>query len=403
MRRRWLQTARPNQILPAQVEHSTWLLLAGRGFGKTRAGAEELAWQLLSHEGWRGAIVAPTEADARDTCMEGHSGLLGILPPVCVEKWNRSLGELILFNGSRVKLFSADAPERLRGPQHHVVWADELAAWRSSEALDQLRFGLRLGQRPRLIVTTTPRPVPMVRALIAQAGHEVYLTRGSTFENEAHLAPSALAELRRRYEGTRLGRQELFAELVDDVPGALWTHDQLDALRAPHAPPLERIVIAIDPAVTAGAKADATGIIAAGLCAQGNAYVLADVTLQAPPQVWAQRVLALYESLEADLVIGEVNQGGDLVEAVLRTVAKHLPFKAVRANRGKVLRAEPVAALYAQGKVHHVGRLPALEDEMTRFAPGLIEHNSPDRVDALVWAITELMLRQTDPRIRTIL
>ena len=376
------------------------MLLAGRGFGKTRAGAEEFAWQLLAHDGWRGAIIAPTEADARDTCMEGESGLLSVLPRKCISRWNRSLGELLLFNGSRVKLFSADVPERLRGPQHHIVWADELGAWRYDAALDQLRFGLRLGTCPRLIVTTTPRPVPMLRALLASDG--IYTTRGNTFENAANLAPVALAELKKRYEGTRLGRQELYAELVDDVPGALWSHSLLDAQRVRTAPPLVRIIVAIDPAVTSGAAADATGIVAVGLAEDNHAYVLADATVQAAPHIWARKAVALFESLEADLVIGEVNQGGDLVESVLRTIAPQLPYRAVRANRGKLLRAEPVAALYEQGRVHHVGSFKELEDEMTRFAPGALEQNSPDRVDALVWALTELMLGRSDPRLRSL-
>lgn len=398
---RWLASARPNQLPPQAKRWHTWLLLAGRGFGKTRAGAEEFAWQLLSHPGWRGAIIAPTEGDARDTCMEGESGLLNVLPPEAVAKWNRSLGELILFNGSRAKLFSADVPERLRGPQHHVAWADELAAWRYAEALDQLRFGLRLGIAPKLIVTTTPRPVPLLRGIMRQK-QGVHITRGSTFENAANLAPAALEELKNRYEGTRLGRQELYAELLEDVPGALWSHQQIDALRVKAAPPLVRILIAVDPAVTSNAGSDATGIVAVGLGEDKQAYVLADATLSAPPHQWARRVVALYESLKADLVIGEVNQGGDLVESVLRTIAPELPYRAVRANRGKLLRAEPVAALYEQGRVHHVGTFAALEDEMTRFAPGLIEQNSPDRVDALVWALTELLLHGVDPRLRSL-
>lgn len=334
--------------------------------------------------------------------MEGESGLLNVLPPEAVAKWNRSLGELVLFNGSRAKLFSADVPERLRGPQHHVAWADELAAWRYAEALDQLRFGLRLGVRPKLIVTTTPRPVPLLQGIMRQK-QGVHITRGSTFENAANLAPAALEELKNRYEGTRLGRQELYAELLEDVPGALWSHQQIDALRVKAPPPLVRILLAVDPAVTSSAGSDATGIVAVGLGDDKRAYVLADATLSAPPHQWARKVVALYESLKADLVIGEVNQGGDLVESVLRTIAPELPYRAVRANRGKLLRAEPVAALYEQGRVHHVGTFAALEDEMTRFAPGLIEQNSPDRVDALVWALTELLLHGVDPRLRSLL
>ncbi len=377
-------------------------MLAGRGFGKTRAGAEELIWQLLSHDGWRGAIVAPTAADARDTCVEGESGVLSLLPPVCVANWNRSLGELVLANGSRLKLFSADAPERLRGPQHHVAWCDELGAWRYPEALDQLRFGLRLGQTPRLIVTTTPRPSALVRDLVARAGQGVALSRGSTFENAANLAPAALAELRARYEHTRLGRQELYAELLDDVPGALWQRAWMDALRVRTAPDLVRVVVAVDPAVTAGEKSDATGIVACGLGADGHVYVLADATCSLSPDGWARRVIGLYESLKADRVIGEVNQGGDLVATVLQTLDPTLPFVAVRANRGKTLRAEPVAALYEQGTVHHVGCFPALEDELCRFVPGdnTADHHSPDRLDALVWAVAELKLNASEPRIK---
>lgn len=398
----WLTTARPSQLPPPGENWQSWLLLAGRGFGKTRAGAEEFVWQLLRHDNWRGAIVAPTAADARDTCVEGESGLLAVVPPECVQTWNRSQGEVFLKNGSSCKLFSADAPERLRGPQHHIAWCDELGAWRQGDAFDQLRFGLRLGRTPRLIVTTTPRPTPLVRDLLAREGHGVVVTRGTTFDNAAHLAPAALAELRARYDGTRLGRQELYAELIDDVPGALWTHGQLDALRVKAAPPLARIVIAIDPAVTAAAASDRTGIVAAGLAADGQAYVLADLSGRYAPSDWAARVAGLYESLEADLVIGEVNQGGDLVENVLRAIAPQLPFHAVRASRGKMLRAEPVAAFYERGLVHHVGSLPALEDEMCRFAPSLLAGESPDRVDALVWALSELLLKNNAPRVRRV-
>lgn len=379
-------------------------MLAGRGFGKTRAGAEEFLWQLLSHKNWRGAIIAPTAADARDTCLEGESGLLSLIPPVCLATWNRSSGELLLTNGSRVKLFSADAPERLRGPQHHVAWCDELGAWRSPEALDQLRFGLRLGQTPRLIITTTPRPVPMLLDLLAHVDDGVILSHGHTFENASNLAPAALAELRRRYEGTRLGQQELYAEVLTEVQGALWSRAQLEALRVRTGivPPLQRVLVAVDPAVTSGAAADLTGIVAVGLGLDGHAYVLADETCRETPERWARRVVDVYNRFEADLVVGEVNQGGDLVETLLRSIAPHLPFRAVRALRGKALRAEPVAALYERGLVHHVGLLPELEEELTHFVPGgESASKSPDRLDALVWGLTELMLTpQTAPRVR---
>jgi phage terminase large subunit-like protein len=398
MRLNWLTAARPAQLPPLSNWHS-WLLLAGRGFGKTRAGAEEFCWQLLRHDGWRGAIVAPTMADARDTCVEGESGLLEILPPECIANWNRSQSELTLFNGSRIKLFSADAPERLRGPQHHVAWGDEVAAWNSAEALDQLRFGLRLGQNPKLILTTTPKPLDLIRDLLKQEGQGVVVARGHTFENAANLAPAALAELRRRYEGTRMGRQELYADVLDDVAGALWPHELISRARVSTQPALQRVVVAIDPAVTSGAASDNTGIVAAGLGVDEHVYVLADASGKYTPDGWARRALALFAELQADLIIGEVNQGGDLVETILRSVAPHVPYKAVHANRGKVLRAEPVAALYEQQLVHHVGVFEALEREMTRFAPGTLQA-SPDRVDALVWAVTELKLRNNTPRLR---
>lgn len=385
--------------------------MAGRGFGKTRAGAEAFCWELCKNAGWRGAIVAPTERDARDTCVEGESGILSVLPSMMVQSWNRSQGEILLSNGSRIKLFSADAPERLRGPQHHVAWCDELGAWRSAEALDQLRFGLRLGVQPVMIITTTPRPIPMLKEMLQQVGAGgVVLSSGHTFENAANLAPSALAELRRRYEGTRLGRQELYAELLEDVQGALWPRSLIEQHRVeaqlltkPDALTLQRVVIAVDPAVTSGAQSDATGIVAVGLGRNGHAYVLHDATCRDSPENWARRVSELYHDLQADLVIGEVNQGGDLVESVLRASYAHLPFKAVRALRGKALRAEPVAALYERGLVHHVGFFAPLEDEMSSFVPGAdYAQKSPDRMDALVWAITELMLGPTPPRVRCV-
>jgi len=377
------------------------LLLAGRGFGKTRAGAEAAAWQALAQAQQRIAIIAPTAADARDTCIEGESGLLAVLPPACVSSWNRSQGELFLANGSRFKLFSADAPERLRGPQHHFAWCDEVAAWRSPEALDQARFGLRLGVQPRMVLTTTPQPVPLLRDLLGQPG--VAVTRGSTFENAAHLSALALSELRHRYEGTRLGRQELYGELLDEVEGALWSRQMLETPRCKTAPALLRLVIAVDPAVTSGPNADLTGIVAAGLSEDNHIYILRDASGRLSPDGWARRIVALYEELRADLVLGEVNQGGELVGAVLRTIAPLLPFKAVTAQRGKVLRAEPVVALYEQGRIHHVGVLPELEDEMCRFTPtGLQGGHSPDRIDALVWAVTELMQESAQPRLRRV-
>ena len=385
----WRMWARPEQ-LPPPGQWRTWLLLAGRGFGKTRTGAETVRTWALEHPGCHIALVAPTAADARDVMVRAltspwEGGRLAELPT-----YEPSKRSLTWANGSRATTYSADEPDRLRGPQHHYAWADELAAWRYPDAWDQLQFGLRLGRDARAIVTTTPRPTRLVRELLAAP--TTVITRGSTFDNRANLDPTSLEEMRRRYEGTRLGRQELYAELLEDTPGALWTRTRLDTLRVRQAPELRRIVVAVDPAVTSGADADETGIIVAGLAADGHCYVLADYSGRYSPDQWAQRVAWALEHHQADRVVAEVNQGGDLVERLLRTVDPRLPFRAVRASRGKATRAEPVAALYEQGRAHHLGCLAQLEDQMCRFTSSGLADGSPDRVDALVWALTELAL-----------
>jgi phage terminase large subunit-like protein len=395
-RAKWKATARPDQITP-EGDWSTWVILAGRGWGKTRTGAEDAAWAGLSNPGWRIAVVAPTSADARDTCIEGDSGLINVLPREAVQTWNRSLGELILVNGTRYKTFSADEPERLRGPQHHRAWADELAAWRYPEAWDQLMFGLRLGQHPQAVVTTTPKPTPLVKSLVASPSSKV--TRGSTFDNAANLAPSALAMLKAKYEGTRLGRQELDAEILGDLPGALWSMASLDAYRLREAPKMGRIVVSVDPAVTNTEASDEHGIIVAGLSEQ-RGIVLEDASLSGSPHEWARRAVSLYRSWGADAIVIEVNQGGDMVAHTIRTIDPNVNIKEVRASRGKHVRAEPIAALYEQGRVAHVGAFPALENQMTQMTTSGFEgEGSPDRVDALVWALTDLFPGMTQPKI----
>ncbi len=407
--------ARQEQLTPGG-NWKTWLILAGRGWGKTRTGAEDAVAYGLRHPGSRIAVVAPTFADARDTCIEGESGILHLLHKVLVDKWNRSLGELVLYNGTKYKLFSADEPERLRGPQHHRAWCDEVAAWTRPDALDQLQFGLRLGKNPQVVITTTPKPVRLIRDLVARAAnaaailkngkekkvkytrdHDVFLTRGRTQDNAANLSEAALHHLEERYAGTRLGRQELEAEILDDTHGALWQRATLDAHRVPAAPgpgpnSLQRILVAIDPAMTAHAGSDETGIVCAGIDAHGHAYILADASGTYSPEQWSRTALALMEAHGASQIVAEVNAGGDMVASTLRTIAPNVPFKAVRAARGKVNRAVPIAALYEQGRVHHVGSLAKLEDQMCRFTMTGTLETSPDRVDALVWALTELML-----------
>lgn len=386
----WKATARPEQLTPLG-DWRIWLILAGRGWGKTRTGAQDVAIYGLRHPGSRIAIVAPTFADARDTCIEGDSGLLPILSPSFVEKWNRSMGELILTNGTRYKLFSADEPERLRGPQHHRAWADELCAWSSPDALDQLMFGLRLGRDPRTIITTTPKPQPILKDLMARA--DVTVTRGSTYDNADNLAASALKQFEERYAGTRLGRQELDAEILEDAEGALWNRADIDRTRVAAAQVLDRIVVALDPAMTAHAGSDETGIVCAGIATDGHAYVLADASGIYSPDSWAQKARVIAEQYGASRLVGEVNAGGDLIRQMLKDSS--VPFRPVRAVAGKVGRAIPVAALYEQGRVHHVGSLARLEDQMCRFTLGTYRPGSPDRVDALVWALTDLLLQPT--------
>lgn len=403
----WFPTGRPEQKPDPADDWLVHAYVAGRGAGKTRAGAEWVAEQAIAHPGARIAVVARTFADVRDTCIEGQSGLLHVLrrrlPGVDWGKaWNRTLLELNLPNGSRIKGFSADEPERLRGPQHHFAWCDELAAWRYADAWDQLQFGLRLGDHPRSFVTTTPKPTSVVRRLRdrAQRGDGVAWVGGSTFDNAENLSAVALAELRATYEGTRLGRQELYGELLLDTPGALWSIDTIAAARVTHAPALQRVVVAVDPAVTAGDDSDSTGIVAAGLGYDGHVYVLADRTLVASPDTWARRAVELYDELAGDRIVAEVNNGGDLVGTVLRTVDPSVPVRQVHASRGKRVRAEPVAALYEQGRVHHVGGFTDLEDQMTTWTPE--SPDSPDRLDALVWAVTDLVIEHGKRRRRSI-
>ena len=392
---RWeAELARPEQLEP-DGDWMTWLYMAGRGAGKTRTAAEWIAWQAIREPGTRWAVVAPTFSDARDTCVEGESGLLSILERYGMlrEKhaWNRSIGEIHLRNGSRIKIFSGDEPERFRGAQHHGAWVDELGAFRYEDSWDQLQFGLRLGKNPRTIVTTTPRPRPLIRNLLARKDGSVVVTRGSTMDNKLNLAPTALAELLARYEGTRLGRQELNGELLEDVENALWTSQIIDNYRVKQLPSdIVRTVVAVDPSITQ--DGDETGIIVACKDKEGHGYIVADYSMQGTPDQWAKQVIAAYDKHEADAIVVEVNQGGLMVSQTLKTVRQLLPIREVRATKGKAIRAEPISAMYEQGKIHHVGTgFSQLETQLTTWTPEY--GKSPDRLDALVWALTELMTR----------
>ena len=392
LRLKWINMARPKQLTP-HGEWSIWLILAGRGWGKTLTGAQDMAWFGLSNPESRIAIIAPTFADGRDTCVEGESGLLSILNDETIANYNRSLGEVVLHNGSRFKTFSADSPERLRGPQHHRAWCDELGSWKYTETWDQLMFGLRLGQNPKVVITTTPKPIPIIKELAKRK--DVHVTSGSTFENEKNLADSAVIALRERYAGTRLGRQELFAEILEDVEGSLWSREMLQSAMLKFnekLPDFKRVVVAVDPAVTANKDSNETGIVICATDHKGQYYVLNDISGVYTPDTWAKKTVEAYESYKADKVIAEVNNGGDLVQKVVKTVDPNVNYKAVRATRGKFVRAEPIAALYEQKRVKHINRFSLLEDQLCTYNPE-ISSISPDRLDALVWGLTELSAR----------
>lgn len=408
-----------------------WIILAGRGWGKTRTGAEDTLKFMLEHPYSRVALVAATFADGRDTMVEGESGILALLPRRLLLHWNRSIGELVLMNGARAKVFSAEEPERLRGPQHHRAWCDELAAWaRLKKTWDQLMFGLRLGENPQVLITTTPRALKFLRKMKLKSlnsNEGIVITTGTTFENAANLANAALATLQDTYANTRLGRQELYAEILDDAEGGVIYRADIDRSRVEMwqfrgNEPIDlmsRVVVGVDPAVTATQNSDETGIVVGGIsngmcpvCTRAenprglaHAFIIADET---PGRVstaqWADAAVAAYRRYKADKVVAEVNNGGDLVESELTKSHINLPVKQVRATRGKVIRAEPIGALYEKGMVHHIGSFPKLEDQLVSL--GLIEDEddgteapeddddwkSPDRADAAVWLLTELML-----------
>lgn len=404
----WRFWARPDQLEPAG-NWNTWLVLAGRGFGKTRMGAEQTRdWvcgssPLAAGRYSRIALVAETSGDARDVLVEGESGILSVHPKDFRPLYEPSKRRLTWPNGAVATLYNAVEPDQLRGPQHDAAWCDELAKWRyMEETWDQLQFGLRLGPHPRTIVTTTPRPLPLIRKMLVAP--TVHVTRGRTLDNADNLATTFMEYIQGEYAGTRLGRQELDGELLEDIPGALWTRDAIDRNRRPEPEYYERIVVAIDPAVTAGEASDETGIIAVGMNRDEDgaqrAYVLADRSCKGTPDEWAAAAVELYHELDADKIVGEVNNGGDMIEAVIRAVDRNVNFEAVRASRGKRVRAEPVAALYEQDRVHHIKEFKILEDQMCLFSgeTGRSAGDSPDRVDALVWAISFIFDRMTRRR-----
>ena len=402
----WPLYAHEHQRLPPGA-WTTWLLLGGRGAGKTRAGAEWVKRMAGGDPPYADAKVSPialigeTEHDAREVMVEGISGLLAVHAHAERPLWIPSRRRLEWDNGAVAQVFSAEDPESLRGPQFAAAWCDELAKWRHAEAtFDMLQFGLRLGERPRQVITTTPRPIALLKRLIADPA--TALTHAATVVNARYLAPAFLDAVVARYVGTRLGRQELDGEIIEERADALWRRGGIEACRVGSAPALMRIVVAVDPPAGHGKRSNACGIVCVGLGADGRAYVLDDCSAHGMrPAQWARRVVALYHARQADRVVAEVNQGGAMVEQVLREIDPDVSFRAVHATRGKQARAEPVAALYEQGRVSHVGAFPELEDEMcSAIGEG---GKSPDRLDALVWAVSDLMLRRgAEPRVRVV-
>ncbi|MEO1542996.1 MAG: terminase family protein [Pseudomonadota bacterium] len=408
----WQVWAHDSQLPPTKAvdggDWRVWLVLGGRGAGKTRAGAEWVKAMALGEAPFanapveRIALVGETMADVRSVMVEGVSGLLAIHRAEDRPVFEPSKNRLTWRNGAVAQMFSAEGAEGLRGPQFGAAWCDEIAKWaNATHAWDMLQFALRLGQCPQVVVTTTPKPVPVLKSLIGD--ERTVVSRASTTDNAENLAPTFIDEMRRRYAGTALGRQELNGELIEDVSGSLWRRDWIDDARVKVVPDLTAIVVAVDPPVTATVRSDACGIVVAGLDGNGAAMVLADRSVQGrEPATWARAVIAAYHDFEADRVVAEVNQGGDLVRTVLQQIDARVPVRSVRATRGKWLRAEPVAALYAEGRIRHAGVFEELEDEMCVFgSDGKANGHSPDRLDALVWAVTDLMLSNTvKPKVR---
>lgn len=390
----WLETARDKQLQPKFIKHYIWLILAGRGWGKTRTGAQDIALYALRNNNVNCAVVAPTHGDLRRVCFGGQSGLLSIIPKECflesvdMKGYSSSTAEIRLFNGSKITGYAAQEPDRLRGPQFHRAWCDEVAAWRYPEAFDQLMFGLRLGDNPQCVITTTPKPTKLIKELVVR--DDVHVTSGSTFENEDNLAESALTMLKDKYEGTTLGRQELYAEIIDNLDGALWNTDLIDEARMSDdtEKELTQIIVAIDPAVTSNADSDETGIVVVGKDSNNEYYVLEDLSGRHSADKWGRIAINAFYEWEADRIVAEVNNGGDLVERLIRNIDYNVSYRSVRATRGKILRAEPIAALYEQRRVHHIGIFPELESQMCSYTGET--NSSPDRLDALVWGLTEL-------------
>lgn len=400
----WEFMARPEQLPPAG-DWASWIYLAGRGAGKTRTGAEWIRNQVK--KGFmRGGLIAPTAGDTRDVMVEGESGVLAVSWANDLDNKGRPMGmplyepskrRLTWMNGAQCALYSADEPERLRGPQHEYIWADELCAWRRPETWDLAMFGLRLGRNPQAFVSTTPKPEKVLIDLIKDEAS--VMTRGTTYDNRANLAGKFFTQVVKKYEGTRLGKQELMGILLEEAENALWSRPNLDETRLQALPGGEfyfkRIVVAVDPAITAKTTSDETGITVSGLGSDNHGYVLADYSGRYTPAEWAKKVDMAWRVWQADVVVAEGNQGGEMVKHTIQTQNKSINVKIVHASRGKAARAEPIAALFEQKRCHLVGSFNIMEDQLCVWEP-LSGKESPDRLDSLVWGLTALMINKGD-------
>ena len=395
--------ARPNQIEP-EGDFDVWIMLAGRGFGKTRSGAEWVREQVFDRNCMRIALIGETQKDLEEVMIEGQSGLLNVCHDNEISKYTKKPVQIHFSNGAIALGYNATQPDQLRGPSFHAAWGDELAKWRyGRETWDQLQFGLRLGDKPKCFITTTPRPIELVKAIVAGKEGKVVVTRGNTVDNSSNLAPRFIERIVDRYGGTRLGRQELEGEILADIPNSLWRQANIDKNRMSFddLPDLIRIVVGVDPAITNTEDSNEHGIIVAGVSHDQQGYVLEDGSMGGSPEEWATHAIMLYDRHEADAIVIEINQGGDMVANTLRTIRNNIPIIEVRATRGKHIRAEPISSLYAQDRIHHCGNFGALETQMTEMTSfGFEGSGSPDRLDALVWAFTQLFPGMTK-RIRS--
>lgn len=407
----WSKWARPKQLAP-EGNWDGWLQLGGRGGGKTRSGAEWVRGEVESGRARRIGLVGETSADGKDVMVNGESGILSCSPPWNKPKFtsssSRGRPKLTWDNGAIATLYDAREPDQLRGPQHDLIWFDELAKYRyAQEIFDQAMLGLRLGKHPRWLATTTPRPIPLIKSLIKESKGDdpkVVVTTYSSRDNLSFLSRSFKTNVIDRYFGTRLGRQEIDAEILDDIPGALWSQRNLDEnrIKMNEVPPLMRVCVAVDPAVTSGDSSAETGIVVGGVDERQHGFILEDASVRGSPDQWARRAVAMYRKFEADHIVAEKNNGGDLVERVIKAVDPTVPVNLVWASRAKYVRAEPASALYEQNRVSHVGTLRNLEDQMTGFTPERAATRVPgeylDRVDALVWLCADLFQSMTTPQ-----